>query len=249
MKLNKILTVALVAASFIPSVTIAQALKEGEVSVTLKAGVSPSIFTKKSSQSMRATFNGNTIGTLYAKTPSFSNLQSMPFIGGLDLEYAVAQEVGVFLEGNYNYSKGKRASLGTVTFNGNPAILSVKPKKHTDMGLYAGGRYYFDMGSGFMPFVGVKAGIVHQFANKARYTLAVNKVNVLSGNSHFYTKNTNFSGGGQVGAKLNIDTGLDLILTGEAVYKGKVAVDSSVRSIKLANTWAFPVTAGIRFSF
>lgn len=218
----------------------AQALRENGFSVTFKGGVAPIIM---SGSEEKAVANLGSSVSVFAKTPTFSKTQDLPWIGAAELEYAFGTNIGGFIEGAFTYSKGKESTLTGATVGANTASLKVKPDAYKDIAGYAGVRAYFDVGSGFSPFIQGKIGVLHQMKSDATFKGTINNA-AASVKVPYYKSGTTLSAGAGLGAVLNFDNSFSLVLTGEGVYKGDRTTLGKKESM-----WAFPATAGLRITF
>lgn len=174
---------ALVAAFFVTvsqDVSAEASYQEGTWTVAARAGISPSVFSKKGRlthtflapgatlpASTTAFIDTNTV-TQASDEFKFGDLYSVPFTTGFDIGYFVDCNWEVFINFNYEHACNKRFTIrGQADGNDADAILDDdmsarwQVRDLNNYAFYLGSRYYIcDWASDcFLPFVGAKLGI------------------------------------------------------------------------------------------
>lgn len=193
--MNRILlSTALLAATLFGSTEVKAeaALKEGQWTGTVRAGIAPTVMTK--SARMTRTYTNTTPGVPVALpagsgdlnmtngnffrrsySTNFGDLHGLPFATGFDIGYAIQDNVELFFNFDWNVASGKKKTAlnekTTTTLAGVPVsnaqyFSKYKQGSYNSLGFYAGARYYFDMDSKFSPFVGAKLGLIHRSHGK-----------------------------------------------------------------------------------
>jgi hypothetical protein len=218
----------------------AGALRQGEFSVIPYGGMAPATFTdrKKSSYIVEGKFYRE-------KAPDFNSIMKFPFIFGGSIGYNVTNQFEFF--GNVDYmlaGTGKKVVARSIKPD-QYSLLKYQTGTFGALGTYLGGRYYFDCGGTWYPFVGAKLG-----ANwRKSVTTKVYVDNVRFAKDKFFDSNVVFAGGLQLGLDAELAEYVDFILMAEAIGSGRVEETRKLRPFfnRVGGMFTFPVTAGIRF--
>lgn len=256
------------------------AINKGQWSATARAGIAPTLF----NNNIKATGTITNISSgpvtipdgnysifnnpsVYRDSRKFDwgDLYDLPFTASAELAYGIMDNLELFLNFDYNYAAADRRKYAPVNFLNNTFTFSSKPKNFNSYAGYLGGRFYVDMDSFVIPFVGAKLGFVHRTHGK--FTIH----NVTSGNPQtfiikapFFKSSTGFSGGLQLGFDYRISDVFSIVAMAEAIGSTGFKYDKHLNHIytrpnvlkayskvtRVAkSTLSFPITLGMKVRY
>lgn len=216
------------------------ALRKGEFSVIVNGGIAPSTFMNRKKSSF--TVNGKYYNE---KAPEFNDIMEFPFIFGGSIGYNVTNQFEFFANVDYMLADtGKKNVARSITPDTN-SVIKYQTGTFGALGTYLGGRYYFDCGGTWYPFVGAKLGAVSRKA----VTTKVYIDNVVFAKDKYFNSNTAFAGGFQLGLDAKLAEYVDFVFMAEAVGSGRLKRSKKPLPFfnRVGGMFMFPVTAGIRF--
>lgn len=247
---------------------------EGTWAVSARAGIAPTVFSKKGEFSLLAIDDSGVLASS-PKSFTFTDLYRLPFTTGLDVGYFISDNWELFANFNYTQACKKKFSFD-VTVDDNDAddvfddaaTVTWHIRDMNSFGFYLGSRYYlaeWTMGD-FLPFVGAKLGFknrgncggnekVHVFITEDDGTVT-NLRAIRDGSKDC----TSFTGAFQWGFDWMFDDNYALTFMSELVGTSRRAFKSGNQFIATdgddtlvsnvtknpRGTLSFPVTLGIR---
>lgn len=222
----------------------AGALRQGEFSVIPYGGIAPSTFVKRKKSAYivnGAYFNH--------KAPNFSKLFEFPFSFGGSIGYNLTNQFEVFVDVSYTIAdRGKKVVAHSISPN-NLSSLKYIAGTFGALGTYLGGRYYYDCGGTWYPFVGGKVGVVARKEVKNRVVLNPKTDGIALGTAAFFASGAAFSGGAELGLDAELAEYVDFILRAEVVGSGRLKATKKNLPFfnRVGGMFTFPVSLGIRF--
>ena len=241
-------------------------LKEGQWTLTARAGIAPSSSNRKGHTKM--TFIDATTGSIIGTHSHRTTLRNTSFTAGVDLGYVPMDNVETFFNFDFATSGSKNGhAYPAVNTPTGPIQGSIHYKQDNfySYGFYLGSRYFFDLDCKFSPFIGAKLGVLnHQHGkHKIRVRITQNNNELLNVRyqTHHNKNSTRFSGGFQLGADYCVSDPVSLFIMAEAIgttksnkrkhethtFKdiyGNRLHSKSTHATK--GTFSFPITAGIK---
>lgn len=223
-------------------------------SVQIKGGVAPSHYTSRGPVWLTVPALTPAVFTV-SDTAHFYNQFHTPWEVGGEIAWNPSENVQFFLEGLYQRGSGK-----TYDFTAGAFIVSEVTTPYETWGGYVGARYYFDrIFCRLSPFVGFKAGILHQ--SRVDYSLSLFGVFIQT--SPYYKEQWVPSAGAQIGFDWLLTRCLSFVFTAEAVVtqglknnRNNVIEDPTLTggltNVNIGETGkivSFPVTFGLRYNF
>ncbi len=154
--------------------------------------------------------------TLTIRSRKYSDVYDAPIQLSAELSYGMSENIEVFGSVYYSKTEGKRLQVGTADVAALTTVYPVFGKfgDLTNLGLEAGGRYFFGNGR-FIPFLGGSVGIVNQDGIKATFTIpGAPAGGITLSNVPFFKATTS--------ATLGLEAGLAANLTEQ--FSGRVSV-------------------------
>ncbi|MDP1724368.1 MAG: hypothetical protein Q8L85_06670 [Alphaproteobacteria bacterium] len=207
------------------------ALKEGQWTLTARAGIAP---TSSKKARITRTYTGTTPNQVVTFPVGHQDItdvngfdrrsynvksNSLPFTTGFDVGYAVMDNVEAFFNFDYTHASGSSKTIDN-KFDGITSISKYKQGNFNSYGFYLGGRYFFDLDCKFSPFVGAKLGLIHRTHGKH----SIIDTNIIYGitsieryNAPLYKNSTGFSAGLQLGGDYCLNEQVSLFVMGEVI--------------------------------
>jgi hypothetical protein len=196
---------------------------------------------------------------------NYNKMHRNPHFFGLDIGYMLCDNWEAFIGYEFLRVDGKSFLVMNKTLAGVNYVLNAKLKSYDAHLGYMGVRKYFDCHGCFLPFVGLKLGGSQNKQGMALIT--VENGAKIAGSSSFYVPgyfNTiGFVGGPQMGVDYRINKCWSAYVAAEILYKTSHYCDTrqitlgsgGVGSVKFTsqvtqfgtNSWAYPVSFGIRY--
>jgi len=233
-------------------------LQENHFGVQIKGGVAPAHYTQRGPVWLTVPTLTPAVFTVSTIT-KFRDQFEMPWEVAGELEWNASKNVQFFLEGVYNRAKGKQENF----LAGNFVVQEINSDYKT-WGGYIGARYFFDRVFGdISPFLGFKAGLVHQ--DEMLYQLFLSEaVTFVQTSPYYLEQKTAVSGGLQGGLDWKLTCHLSLVLTAEVVYTqglknnrhnvitNPIPPTQGLTNVSIGETSkvvTYPVTLGLRYEF
>lgn len=242
-------------------------LKEGQWTMNLRAGISPTVYGRKARLEQRLA--DASTGTAITTDSYDVHHHNLPFTASADLGYVPMDNLEVFFNFDFATASGSKKHfthsladpVGTVYLN-----TRYKQDNFNSYGFYLGGRYFFELDDcRFSPFLGAKLGLRHQTNGKHKVRTIVTQNNLtlydLSYKTHHSKNSTGFSGGIQAGLDYCVTNQVSLFAMGEAIgstgsssRKHEERVWQNAQNDVLysrarrssGGSFTFPITAGIK---
>jgi outer membrane protein W len=238
------------------------AVKEGQWTFTARAGIAPTVYGKQA----RST---HTISNSTFKESYSVKEHGLPFTTGVDVGYAVMDNVEGFFNFDYSTASGKkrRAITHSITFAGNTDVrtTSYKQGNFNSYGFYLGGRYFFDLDCKFSPFIGAKLGLLYRTHGKHTVTDRHTYNGIFDSADTYKTplfkNSTAFSAGLQLGADYRVAEQVSLFVMSEVIGSTKPKTNKNRNAVytyphgnvlysKVTRSpgasFSFPITAGVK---
>lgn len=220
----------------------AGALRQGEFSIIPYGGMAPSTFVHRKKSSFIVD------GKYYCeKAPNFNDILKFPFIFGGSIGYNVTNQFEFFANVDYTIAGTGKKNVARSRRPDTNSVMKYQTGTFGALGTYLGGRYYFDCGGTWYPFVGAKLGVVSRKSVNTKVFID----NIRFAKDKFFDSNTAFAGGLQLGLDAELAEYIDFIFMAEAIGSGRLK-PSKIRTHfpffnRVGGMFTFPVTAGIRF--
>jgi hypothetical protein len=245
----------------------------GAFDLQVHAGVAPIIWTDRGDISfVQCTANPVTSGIAFLfEVPRFHKLFRIPWIVGLQVGYALDDNVRLFAEFNYLQAKGKGNALVS-TIATVPQTIAFDSAKYRLFDVYVGAQYYWNRWCDSVAFfVGGKVGLTRRRHTNFSATLTppVPAITLVS-DVNFFHANTVPSGGLQLGLDFCICGCWSIQLIGEVVAScgpdsaqipfGQINNCQVIQPVPvpginnlvighIGTELRFPITLGARYSF
>jgi hypothetical protein len=193
--------------------------------------------------------------TLEIGSRSQSNIYGEAWGVGFELGYGLTDSSEVFGSLRYSSTGSGSTQVGVANVPALNANLPINGDfgAQENWAFEAGYRQYFSEGT-FRPYVAGRAGLV--FSNRVNATFAIPDAAITLNDVPFFRPSTLFTGGVDLGAAVQIGTGISLFAeTGIRYTSSPRGDDSALSTLGLASInndgdrWDVPVRIGLGFSF
>ncbi|GAB4199211.1 MAG: hypothetical protein Tsb002_34630 [Wenzhouxiangellaceae bacterium] len=212
-------------------------------------------------------FLPDTSATVTTNSQSFEDLYDQGLLINAEIGYGLSTNLEVYAMASFNLQNGDQRVIGATT----PASTGVSSDVIADFGdletwrFQVGGRYYFNTGSRFQPFVSARAGLASIDAVDAivvaDYSALLEGIDDAGAQVPFfnvplYEDSTVFTGGVEAGLAVTVTDDIEVKLSVAAQYtasldRAAASVDPlAIRNIAEKDSrWTLPLSAGLTYRF